>query len=203
MTGSSAGPGPVVPGKSILVVDDEPAVLAVASRILRRHGYDTAEARSCAEALALLAGREFDLLLTDSVMPEMSGLALAERVAELRPGQRVLHMSGYSAEALDRLRLSQERNPPFLPKPFTAGTLVDKVEQVLNAPPPSAPPRRAEGMELEQLPRSAAGLARRGTGPGPGPQPGTRGGPRRWPSRPRSRSAWSRSGPRGQRRAAR
>jgi CheY-like chemotaxis protein len=90
-------------GETILVVDDEPAVLAVTARILRQHGYRTLEAASFEEALAIAADHDFQLLLTDSVMPKMSGATLAERVTELVPGLAVLYMSGYSQAAPGRI----------------------------------------------------------------------------------------------------
>lgn len=76
--------------ETILIVDDEPSVLAVTSRILRQHGYPTLEAGNSDEALMLAATRDFQLLLTDSVMPGMNGPTLAERVAALRPGLPIL-----------------------------------------------------------------------------------------------------------------
>jgi two-component system cell cycle sensor histidine kinase/response regulator CckA len=86
-------------GETILVVEDEPAVLEVTSGILRQNGYATQDAGTFEEALSLAASSDFQLLLTDSVMPRISGATLAERVAELRPGLPVLYMSGYSEGA--------------------------------------------------------------------------------------------------------
>ena len=81
---AAAGPR----GGTILVVDDEPAMLEITSRILRKHGYTTLEAGTCEEALTLASSADFQLLLTDSVMPGMSGLTLAEHIAGLKPGLR-------------------------------------------------------------------------------------------------------------------
>jgi len=139
-------------GENILVVDDEPAMLAVTARILRRNGYHALEARTCAEALSLMSSRDFHLLLTDSVMPTMSGPALAHRALELKPGLRILHMSGSIAGVLDPDRVASGATP-LIRKPFTSHDLLEKVHTVLCAPtqggeadvrstpePPGAPP---------------------------------------------------------------
>jgi two-component system, cell cycle sensor histidine kinase and response regulator CckA len=118
------------PGRTILIVDDEPAMLEVASRILRKDGYATLEAGTCEEALALAASADFELLLTDSVMPGMSGPTLAERIAELRPGLRVLHMSGNSAGVLSQDRI-RDGELAFVQKPFTPRDLLDSVHAAL------------------------------------------------------------------------
>jgi two-component system cell cycle sensor histidine kinase/response regulator CckA len=120
--------------ETILIVDDEPAMLAVASRILRDHGYATLEAGTCDEALALASSHDFQLLLADSVMPGMSGAALAERIAAVSPGSPVLHMSGNSAGVLSPQRI-RDRGLAFVQKPFTARALLEKVAAVLGAPP--------------------------------------------------------------------
>ena len=77
-----ASPGAGRQGKTILIVDDKPAMLEVASRILRKDGYTTLEAGTSEEALALASSADFQLLLTDSVMPGMSGPTLAEHIVE-------------------------------------------------------------------------------------------------------------------------
>jgi PAS domain S-box-containing protein len=121
-------------GETILVVEDEPAVLAVTSRILRHNGYATLEAGTFEEALSLAASRDFQLLLTDSVMPRMSGATLAERVVELRPGLPVLYMSGYSEGAPAPL-YAVDKAAAHLQKPFDQQTLLEKVHAALNSPP--------------------------------------------------------------------
>ena len=118
------------PGVTILVVNDEPAVLRVTSRILHRDGYSTLEAGSCEEALTLASSEDFQLLLTDSVMPGMSGTTLAERVAELRPGMPILRMSGNSAGVLSEER-TRDGELAFLQKPFTGEELLAKVRAAL------------------------------------------------------------------------
>src|SRR5580693_510705 len=119
-------------GQTILVVDDEPAVLAAAARILRANGYATLEAGSYEQAITLAETYQvqLQLLLTDSVMPRMSGDALADRVTGLRPGLPVLYMTGYG----------QGASPPGssdrgarIQKPFTAQTLLQAVQEALDA----------------------------------------------------------------------
>jgi PAS domain S-box-containing protein len=121
-------------GATVLVVDDEPAVLEITSRILRRNGYATLEATTYEKALSLASSEDFQLLLTDTLMPGMTGATLAERVAELRPGVAILHMSGYMAGTLNPERIRNGKLA-FIQKPFTAQGLLDKVRAVLGSGP--------------------------------------------------------------------
>ena len=142
-TGPPGAPAPAAPqrdalppgtgrqGGTILIVDDEPAMLEIASRILRKDGYATLEAGTCEEALALASSADFQLLLTDSVMPGMSGPTLAEHIAELRPGVPVLHMSGNSAGVLSQDRI-RDGELAFVQKPFSARDLLEKVSAALD-----------------------------------------------------------------------
>jgi two-component system, cell cycle sensor histidine kinase and response regulator CckA len=140
-TGAPGAPAPAAPqhaapgsgrqGGTILIVDDEPAMLEVASRILRKDGYATLEAGTCEEALALASSADFQLLLTDSVMPGMSGPTLAEHIAGLRPGLPVLHMSGNSAGVLSQDRI-RDGELAFVQKPFNAHDLLEKVSAALD-----------------------------------------------------------------------
>ncbi len=136
----AAAPGSLGSGQAILIVDDETQVLDVAARILRGNGYVTAEASTYEEALSLAASRDFQLLLTDSVMPRTSGRALADHVAELRPGLPVLYMSGYSRDTPGSQRSSRDA-AAFVPKPFTRTDLLEKVHAALNTPPAAPAPR--------------------------------------------------------------
>ena len=120
----------------ILLVEDEPAVRAVARQALESFGYRVHEAAGAEAALDLLRRSEqpFDLLVTDIVMPGMSGHALAEAVTELDPQVRVLYISGYSDGA--RIQLDLERTQrAFLQKPFSLATLQRKVREVLDDVP--------------------------------------------------------------------
>jgi PAS domain S-box-containing protein len=117
-------------GETILVVEDEPAVLELTSRILRQGGYAVLEATTFQEALSLAASHDFQLLLTDSVMPEMSGSVLAKRISQLRPGRGVLYMSGYSEGVLSPQRLLDD-GVTLIQKPFDRRTLLEKVSAAL------------------------------------------------------------------------
>jgi CheY-like chemotaxis protein len=127
--GVSSDPFP----QRILVVDDDAAVLDVACKVLRRAGYEVLAATGAEEALRI-AGEQRDepihLLLTDVVMPEMSGRQLAERLREDRPDLPVLYMSGYTEDQviLQGLRLAEV---DFVAKPFTLQDLVNAVGEVL------------------------------------------------------------------------
>jgi two-component system, cell cycle sensor histidine kinase and response regulator CckA len=120
-------------GETILLVEDEPAVRKLARRALESHGFRILEAESGAEALEICETRsaEVDMLLTDVVMPHMSGVELAARLTETRPSLRVLYMSGYTEDALgQRGVLSPET--AFLNKPFTPASLREAVRAVLD-----------------------------------------------------------------------
>lgn len=114
--------------RSVLVVDDEESVRRVTARTLRREGYRVSEARDADEALSLVSQDPTiaDLLLTDVMMPGLSGVELASCMVAARPDVRVLFSSGASALSLgESSRLP--RGAAFLPKPFTSKALADRV----------------------------------------------------------------------------
>ena len=120
--------------ETVLVVEDEDALREVTRRILTRNGYQVIAAASGSEAIALATKHpgEIDLLLTDVIMPQMLGKEVAERVAALRPGLRVLYTSGYAQSVLDsKGRL--EAGVALLEKPFTESMLLTKLREVLEA----------------------------------------------------------------------
>jgi len=118
--------------ETILLVEDEPAVRAVARQILARQGYTVLEAPDGPAALAMVAGGgRVDLILTDVVMPGMSGRTLADQLATRWPGVRVLYMSGYTDDAIVRHGML-EPGLAYLQKPFRPDALVRKVREVLN-----------------------------------------------------------------------
>ncbi|MDQ3743312.1 MAG: response regulator [Acidobacteriota bacterium] len=121
--------------ETVLVVDDDEMVRNLAREALELEGYTVLTARDGCEALALCRERraEVDLLITDVVMPEMSGRELAERLADECPGARVLYMSGYTDDAVVRHGVL-EAGTHFLQKPFTPGGLARKVREVLDGP---------------------------------------------------------------------
>ena len=118
--------------RTILLVEDEDSVRAVASALLRQQGYHVLEASTPRAALTIFEqhARQIDLLLTDVVMPEMSGPALAQRFVGMRPELPVLFISGYTTPALAR----EMENPKmkFLSKPFQASALVAAVRDIFN-----------------------------------------------------------------------
>jgi signal transduction histidine kinase len=121
-------------GETVLVVEDEPAVREITARILRRSGYSVVAAASGPEALALIPGREFDVLLTDLVMPQIPGMELAKRIRETHPGVAVLFMSGYSQD-VPGPRGALEEGLPLIQKPFAATELLKAVRAVIAARP--------------------------------------------------------------------
>jgi len=119
--------------ETILVVEDEAGIRALVRKILRRQGYVVLEASNGDDALKICAGHKgkIDLLVTDVMMPRMSGRELADRLTALRPDLRVLYVSGYTDDAM----LGSGSFPSgtaFLQKPFTLGSLLGKVREVLD-----------------------------------------------------------------------
>jgi len=116
----------------VLVAEDDAAVRQVVSMVLRRAGYVVLDAAGPIEALTLAGEyREpIDLLLTDAVMPLSTGKELADQVKQLRPGVRVIYMSGYTdRDIVHQGVLDAEVN--FLPKPITPAPLLDLVARVI------------------------------------------------------------------------
>jgi nitrogen-specific signal transduction histidine kinase len=125
---------PARAGETVLVVEDEPEIRALACEMLEAQGYRTLAAGSGEEALGLAVRHPgaIDLLLADVVMTGLSGPALAERFAVVRPQARVLFMSGYAGDDLARRGIGQEVQQ-VLTKPFGAETLCARVRQSLDA----------------------------------------------------------------------
>ncbi|PLK24317.1 ATP-binding protein [Novosphingobium sp. TH158] len=119
-------------GGRVLLVEDEDTVRAVAERALSRAGYTVTCASDGEEGLELVQqGGEFDLVVSDVVMPVMDGPAMAKAIRKLHPGMPVLFMSGYAEEQL-RKEIDLE-GVHFLPKPFSVQQISDKVGTVLGA----------------------------------------------------------------------
>src|SRR6266550_6057633 len=136
---AARGPSPVAApaagNETILVAEDERLVRVLAQKVLERAGYRVVVAVGGADALALAERHAgpIHLLLTDVVMPEMNGRELARRLAALRPGLRVLYMSGYADEAVAQHGVL-DPGTAFLQKPFTPEGLAKKVRGVLDEP---------------------------------------------------------------------
>ena len=130
--------------ETILLVEDDEAVRDAVMHELVVLGYTVIEASNGPEALRVAEERprrRIDLLLTDVVMPEMDGCALAARLRENQPGRKVLFSSGYALETA--LRQSPHRSSDgFLPKPYSAAALVHTICEVLGENQPSAAPTR-------------------------------------------------------------
>jgi CheY-like chemotaxis protein len=120
--------------ETVLVVEDEPGVRHLARDVLASHGYRVIEAADGNEALRLVEAQAepIDLLLTDVVMPGMSGAELARRFQALRPNARVLFASGYADDAVVSHGV-QHDGVPFLQKPFEPDDLVRRVREVLDS----------------------------------------------------------------------
>ncbi|MBI1790099.1 MAG: response regulator, partial [Acidobacteria bacterium] len=117
--------------ETVLLVEDEGGVRRMVRDMLSRHGYTVLEAADGAAAHSLLreSSQAVHLLLTDVVMPDLSGRALAESLQALRPGLKVLFMSGYTDESILRRHLIEPEY--FLQKPFSPDILAVKVREVL------------------------------------------------------------------------
>ena len=121
--------------ETVLLVEDEDAVRALAREVLRRHGYVVLEARHGVDALRVAERHPDDihLMVTDVVMPHMSGRELAGRLGTVRPNIKILFMSGYTDHALMDQDLSA--GAAFLQKPFTPEVFARKVRRMLDAEP--------------------------------------------------------------------
>jgi PAS domain S-box-containing protein len=121
---------------SILVVEDEDGVRHLAQRMLESIGYTVLAARDAAEALLILEHHEnhVDLMLTDVVMPRMSGPELAERAATIRPDMQVLFSSGHTDNAALRASVL-DNDAHFVGKPYTRSALLREVREALEAQP--------------------------------------------------------------------
>jgi two-component system, cell cycle sensor histidine kinase and response regulator CckA len=118
--------------RTVLIVDDERAVRELVAAALTRAGFDVQTAGSAEEALDLEARRAVDLLVTDVLLPKISGPELADLIRRRSPDTRVLFMSGYTGNALTPNDLRQ--GSAFLPKPFGTTALIARVQEVLNPP---------------------------------------------------------------------
>ena len=130
--------------ETILLVDDEADILAVAREVLEEQGYEILDALNAEEAVRVAAAHSgpIDLLLTDVIMPGASGQDLALLLGLQRPDLRVLYMSSFAIIKGQRqfaeVENGLEPGAPIILKPFTSERLVEKVQEVLAAKPPSS-----------------------------------------------------------------
>ncbi len=144
-------PEPLPAGtESILIVEDDPAVRRLAVTILRGRGYRVEESNNAFEALTLIRRNpSFDLVVTDVIMPQMSGKELCDQIRSQLPRIRVLLISGYTNDALAHHGVLDE-GLSFLEKPFSPSALLRKVRDVLNRP--ATPPAfRRGGDQMETV----------------------------------------------------
>jgi DNA-binding NtrC family response regulator len=126
--------GPPLGNETILVVEDEEEVRKLVARSLKKQGYRVLEASQGKEVFPLCEeqGGPIHLMVTDVVMPEMTGVELAKHIKQVYPEMKVLYMSGYSSDrvAIDREKV--EKGIEFIQKPFTVYELARKVREVLD-----------------------------------------------------------------------
>lgn len=123
----------------LLLVEDERSVRELAERIFRERGYKVTVTARGSEALRAFAAApdQIDIVVTDLIMPGMSGRELVQALHQIRPGLKALYVSGYTQDEIIRRGL-HDPSVAFLQKPFTADELVDKVRSLLDARPSSA-----------------------------------------------------------------
>jgi two-component system, cell cycle sensor histidine kinase and response regulator CckA len=129
--------------ETVLIVEDKDEVRAAIGASLEMRGYAVLKACDGKEAVMICRRHAglIHLLLTDIVMPQMTGPELAQRVSLVHPETKVLYISGYTSDALNRRDMTQPRTA-FLQKPFTPEALARRVRAVLDAPPHPRPPAR-------------------------------------------------------------
>lgn len=127
----SAAPG----NETILLVEDEDAVRKLLTHVLRKRGYSVLEAANAEDALRFFdgSGDEIRLVLTDMVMPRMSGRELAEQILRIRPDMKVIFMSGYTDDVLVRTG-ALGPGMSFLQKPLRPDVLAGKIREALDSP---------------------------------------------------------------------
>jgi CheY-like chemotaxis protein len=128
-----AAPATLSGTETVLVAEDDDAVRTAVVRVLQHQGYSVISAAYADEALRLCANHAgpIDLLLTDVVMPQMSGAELAKQLLAIRPRTKLLYMSGYTDDSVVRHGVL-EAGVSFLQKPITPSSLSRKVREVLD-----------------------------------------------------------------------
>jgi two-component system, cell cycle sensor histidine kinase and response regulator CckA len=129
--------------ETILIVDDEPTVRAVARDMLKAMGYTTLDTGDPMEALRIAREEPgtIHLLLTDVVMPVMNGRELADKIHPIRPHMKILFMSAFTSDTIEGYGITMGPGEPFLVKPLTMEGLASKVRAVLDYRSPFSRPR--------------------------------------------------------------
>ena len=119
--------------ETVLLVEDEDGVRSLIQLLLHRNGYKVIEAHNAEEALKIIASNKgrIDLLLTDLILPRLSGRELAERIMEQRPEIKCLFMSGYTDDAIVHQGVL-DASANFIQKPFMPDGLAHRVREVLD-----------------------------------------------------------------------
>ena len=128
----AAAPVAPPPGVRVLLVEDDPGVRGLMAELLQGAGYAVSSAARPSEALAIASETAFDMLITDIIMPEMSGRELAQAIAGERPGLPVVFVSGYAGDAIAR-HGGIGPGEWFLQKPFGEADLLQLVGAALSA----------------------------------------------------------------------
>lgn len=124
---------PMSQGETVLLVEDEPSLLLMSHMMLESLGYRVLSAKTPSEAMAIVqhASTPIDLLITDVVMPEMNGRALAEQICAILPSIRCLYMSGYTADVIAH-RGILDNGLQFIQKPFEKRELAAKIRELMD-----------------------------------------------------------------------
>jgi two-component system, cell cycle sensor histidine kinase and response regulator CckA len=124
----------LAPKGNVLLVEDDDQVRSFVRMLLISNGYNVLEASTGAEGLEIAErnSADIDLLLSDMLLPELSGYDLAQRVLELRPQIKILFMTGYVEGEIVQRSMS-ELGAAFLDKPFLPGTLLSRVQEAIES----------------------------------------------------------------------
>ncbi|QWV95488.1 PAS domain S-box protein [Geomonas oryzisoli] len=140
LTGESESPVSNPPGTlsgsgTVLVVEDDDMLRAMATQMLEKIGYRVIQAASPLVALSICGetGNDIDLVLSDVIMPEMNGLDMARGIADLRPDAKVLFMTGYSSEIIAKRGIVADRDMHYIQKPFDMEGLHAKIMEMRTA----------------------------------------------------------------------
>ena len=124
-------------GETVLLVEDDPSVLQLTQMLLKKLAYNVISTKSPEDAIALIRdnSERIHLLITDVVMPRMSGHELVQKLKKIQPGMKTLFMSGYTSDIIERQGIL-DKGVNFIQKPFSVGELGQKVREVLEKATP-------------------------------------------------------------------